>query len=280
MALAITPSDHGAGATPSAFGSLFQITIAVLLSIGLLGGLLHGRDQDNYVVSLRDANVSIVLSLAEVGLRPGVQSSADIANAPDTKDVAAQPTASETVVAKTVVAKTVVAEAVPLRGAVAPDESWPAKLGNAIARKARASRVAHALASIVGVASTYNPFRDDAVTTVALTASGEPYDPAAWTAAIQIDLRQQFGGVRYGRNYRPTFALLECGDKRAIVKINDVGPLRPGRVIDLNEKAMHYFDPTMRQGLVHDMKVTLLAGNHWTPGPVDGEFTVNVASAD
>jgi hypothetical protein len=61
---------------------------------------------------------------------------------------------------------------------------------------------------------------------------GEPYDPAAWTAAIRIDLREQFGGVRYGKNYRPTFALVESGEKCAIVKINDVGPLKPDRVIE------------------------------------------------
>ncbi|MBI1203183.1 MAG: hypothetical protein GC182_11790 [Rhodopseudomonas sp.] len=182
--------------------------------------------------------------------------------------------------AKTAGSETVIASALPLRGAVEPDQSWPVKLGTALARKAGNSSVAHALATIVGIASTYNPFRDATVTNVALTASGEPYDPSAWTAAIQIDLRKQFGGVRYGRNYRPTFALLESGDKRAIVKINDVGPLRPGRVIDLNEKAMRYFDPSMRLGLLHNMKVTLLAGNNWTPGPVDSQFAINVASID
>jgi hypothetical protein len=34
------------------------------------------------------------------------------------------------------------------------------------------------------------------------------------------------------------------------VKINDVGPLEPGRVIDLNEQTMRYFDPGMRRGLI------------------------------
>ena len=66
------------------------------------------------------------------------------------------------------------------------------------------------------------------------TASGELYDPEAWSAAIQIGLRGAFGGIHYGRNYRPAFALVECGDRRAIVRVNDVGPLMPGRVIDLN----------------------------------------------
>lgn len=127
-----------------------------------------------------------------------------------------------------------------------------------------------AQAMIVGTASTYNPYRDGKAEGGVLTASGEIYDPTAWTAAIQTDLRGQFGGVRYGRNYRPAFALVASGDKRAIVKINDVGPLKPGRVIDLNERSMRYFDPFLRRGLLSDAKVTLLPGADWTPGPVGG----------
>ena len=59
-------------------------------------------------------------------------------------------------------------------------------------------------ATVVGVASTYNPYLDDTGQDEKQTASGELYDPTAWTAAIRIDLREQFGGVRYGNNYRPT----------------------------------------------------------------------------
>src|SRR5262245_25297605 len=59
------------------------------------------------------------------------------------------------------------------------------------------------------------------------TASGELYDPLAWTAAIKTELRNRFRGVRYGRLYQPTFALVQSGNKQLIVKINDVGPLRP-----------------------------------------------------
>ena len=103
------------------------------------------------------------------------------------------------------------------------------------------------------------------------TASGESYDPETWSAAIQTDLRGAFGGVRYGRNYRPSFALVECGAKRAIVKINDVGPLAPGRIIDLNTRTMRYFDPTLALGLVRDVVVTPLPGDDWIAGPVDGE---------
>jgi len=129
-------------------------------------------------------------------------------------------------------------------------------------------------ATVVGVASTYNPYRYGIGSGGKQTASGEPYDPTAWTAAIRIDLREQFGGVRYGKNYRPTFALVESGKKGVVVKINDVGPLKPGRVIDLNERSMRYFDPTQQLGLIDEVKVTLLRDEHWTPGPVANESNI------
>jgi rare lipoprotein A len=124
--------------------------------------------------------------------------------------------------------------------------------------------------SIVGIASMYNPYADNETET-AQTASGEIYDPLAWTAAIQIDLRGRFGGVRYGRLYQPAYVLVESGDKRVIVKINDVGPLRPGRIIDFNERTMRYFDPSLRLGLIKDVRVTLLPGADWITGPVASE---------
>jgi rare lipoprotein A len=90
--------------------------------------------------------------------------------------------------------------------------------------------------AVVGIASTYNPFRPGYRSGGRETASGELYDPTAWTAAIQTNLRERFGGVRYGKNYRPTYALVSIEDKQVIVKVNDVGPLEPGRVIDLTNK--------------------------------------------
>lgn len=133
--------------------------------------------------------------------------------------------------------------------------------------------------AITGIASTYNPYRDGPTEGGVQTASGEFYDPAGWTAAIQTNLRAQFGGVRYGRLYRPAYVLVECGDKQAIVKINDVGPLKPGRVIDLNERAMRYFDPFLRRGLLADVRVTLLPGEDWMPGPVGSVELVRYAGA-
>jgi rare lipoprotein A len=56
--------------------------------------------------------------------------------------------------------------------------------------------------AIIGVASTYNPYRPGYRSGGKKTASGEPYDPSAWTAAIRTDLRERFDGVRYGKSYR------------------------------------------------------------------------------
>jgi rare lipoprotein A len=124
--------------------------------------------------------------------------------------------------------------------------------------------------SVAGGASTYDPTdpteRDSGDLT---TSSGEAYDPEAWTAAIRTDLRDQFGGVRYGKNYVPTFALVEGNGLRLIVRINDVGPLRPGRVIDLNTRAMRYFDPAMERGVIENVKVTPLLGSEIATGPVE-----------
>jgi rare lipoprotein A len=123
--------------------------------------------------------------------------------------------------------------------------------------------------TIIGVASTYNPFRPGRQEGGKETASGELYDPVEWTAAIHTDLREKFGGVSYGRLYRHSYALVEGVDKKVIVKINDVGPLRPGRVIDFNEQTMRYFDPTLKLGLIHGVMVTPLLGDDWPTGPIE-----------
>src|SRR5262249_13959133 len=142
------------------------------------------------------------------------------------------------------------------------------------------SEAALTRATIVGIASTYNPFREGKIEGDIQTASGEPYDVSAWTAAIQMDLRNQFGGVRYGRLYQPAYALVESGNKQVIVKVNDVGRLRPGRVLDLNERAMRYFDPFMTRGLLDDAKITFLPGDDWTPGPLGTATMVDIAAVE
>ena len=120
--------------------------------------------------------------------------------------------------------------------------------------------------AVVGAASMYNPFRPGWREGSRSTASGERYDPSAWTAAIKTGLRQKFGGVHYGK--KPKFALVEAAGKKVIVKINDVGPLTPGRIIDLNERTMRHFDPSLQRGVIHDVTVRPLPGDGWTPGPV------------
>jgi rare lipoprotein A len=135
--------------------------------------------------------------------------------------------------------------------------------------------------AIIGTASMYNPDEPgDADSGNSETASGEHYDARDWTAAIRTDLRAQFGGVRYGKNYVPTYALVQTIARQAIVRINDVGPLKPGRVIDLNEQAMRYFDPSLQRGLIDGVKITPLAGQQWALGPVLDDGPVSVASFD
>jgi rare lipoprotein A len=124
--------------------------------------------------------------------------------------------------------------------------------------------------SLDGAASMYDPTdATDRDSGDMNTSSGETYDPEAWTAAIRTDLRDQFGGVRYGKNYVRSFALVEGNGLRLIVRINDVGPLRPGRVIDLNRRAMRYLDPSLKLGVLEHIKVTPLAGSAIAAGPVE-----------
>ena len=120
--------------------------------------------------------------------------------------------------------------------------------------------------AIVGAASMYNPFRPGWREGGANTASGERYDPLGWAAAIKTSLRQKFGGVRNGA--RPKYALVEAAGKKVIVKINDVGPLTPGRIIDLNERTMRHFDPSLQHGVIYGVSVRPLSGDYWIPGPV------------
>ncbi|AJA66409.1 hypothetical protein MA20_21325 [Bradyrhizobium japonicum] len=112
----------------------------------------------------------------------------------------------------------------------------------------------------------YNPFKPGKEEGGPNTASGERYDPSVWAAAIKTNLRGKFGGVQFGA--RPKYALVEAVGKKVIVKINDVGPLRPGRIIDLNERTMRHFDPTLELGVIAGVRVSPLSGDDWIPGPV------------
>ena len=139
-----------------------------------------------------------------------------------------------------------------------------------------AARFTPASGPVEGIASTYDPGdASDIHAGGRRTASGEKYNPKDWSAAIRIDLRDKFGFVR-GR-CQSTYALVETADKHLIVKINDVGSLKPGRVIDLNIRAMRYLDPTLALGLIENVKVTPLVGNDMAPGPVEHDPPTNFA---
>jgi rare lipoprotein A len=157
--------------------------------------------------------------------------------------------------------------------------SFPARQGFANPLESMPAKLAHyemltIEGGIFGIASNYDPFTALNQPEGFETASGEIYDPDTWTAAIRTDLRDRFGGIHFGRNYRPTFALVECGDMKLIVRINDVGPLAPGRIIDLNDRTMRYFDPTFQRGLIENMVVTPLPGDDWTAGPLTPDAPV------
>jgi hypothetical protein len=73
--------------------------------------------------------------------------------------------------------------------------------------------------TIIGTASMYDPFQPGYAEGGVETASGELYDSVAWTAAIQTGLRDIFGGICYGRDYRPAYALVEAAGKRAVYPV-------------------------------------------------------------
>lgn len=128
--------------------------------------------------------------------------------------------------------------------------------------------------AVQGAGSMYDPTAPGAgaIEGGPRTASGELYDPNAYSAAIQTQLRGKFGGVGYGRNYVEQWADVTdpATGKTVRLKINDVGPLAPGRVIDLNRRAMSEFDPTMKRGVIPNLTVTPLEpGRRYTGGPVE-----------
>jgi rare lipoprotein A len=280
--------NEGFGTSPSV--RCGQAAIVFALGIVLLSGIARTDDDESVVVSIKDLDADVVVvSLANVGFP--AKSRADMRTLDDAGSVSARSETSHSVKSASLSRP----EPPAAGNGVAPDlvaddrhQALPKlfaayrsllKLVAVMGLPRSQDDAVRAHATIVGTASTYNPHRGGNDEGGMQTASGESYDSGAWTAAIHIDLRDQFGGVRYGRFYQPAYALVESGDKRAIVKINDVGPLRPGRVIDLNERSMRYFDPSLERGLLSDAKITLLPGADWTPGPVGGFELASFASA-
>lgn len=83
-----------------------------------------------------------------------------------------------------------------------------------------------------GLASFYAPYFAGRP-----TASGEPYDPTAFTAAHR---RLPFGTRLRVRNLR--------NGRSVIVRINDRGPTHPERILDLSEAAARALD-MLRDGI-------------------------------
>lgn len=69
------------------------------------------------------------------------------------------------------------------------------------------------------------------------TSNGEIFDTDKLTAAIQINLRDEFGGVSSGKRVYYAKVTNTENNKSVVVRINDVGPLVLGGVIDLSEAA-------------------------------------------
>jgi rare lipoprotein A len=137
-------------------------------------------------------------------------------------------------------------------------------LNGAIDRAPAPPNAAESDTTIIGAASFYDDPGE--------TASGEQYDPTAFTAAAQLKIRDKFGGIKFGRLYQPSYAIAEYAGKKLIVKFNDVGPLRPGRMFDLSRAAMKYFDDSLDKGVLPDVKVTVLPlGRVYAAGPVTDE---------
>jgi rare lipoprotein A len=248
---------------PNASARGGKTAIAFLFALVIASSLLWAGNGDGHAVDATgDGSDTVVLPLAQAGIRMNASTGRPASNG---SQPAQPPAAQITQRARPAFAATYRAMLKLVALASLPRIEEDAAL---------------AQSAIAGTASTYNPYRHGDDSGGFQTASGEFYDPAAWTAAIQIDLRARAGGVRYGRLYQPAYVLVDSGGKRAIVKINDVGPLRPGRVIDLNERAMRYFDPYLRRGLLTDVKLTLLPGADWTPGPIAGAAPTIFASAD
>ena len=98
-----------------------------------------------------------------------------------------------------------------------------------------------------------------------------------WTAAIH---RRPAGEIRrrpLRQKLSANFALVEASDKQLIVKINDVGPLKPAAHRSQQTRDA-LFRPDAALGLIGNVKVTPLAGQQWALGSDDEDQPVAVAS--
>jgi rare lipoprotein A (peptidoglycan hydrolase) len=105
------------------------------------------------------------------------------------------------------------------------------------------------------------------------TSSGEIFNTDKLTAAIQWDLRNQFGGVSAkSQLYYAKVTNLDNG-KSVTVKINDVGPLTSGGIIDLSEAAFKAIaSGGLGQGRLYNVTVEKLG-----PAPREGSKQASIS---
>ena len=128
--------------------------------------------------------------------------------------------------------------------------------------------------SIRGEASTYNPYLPGYKGGSGTLATGGPYNPNSYDAALQLDLARRYR-CGYGRG-AVCHAIVQAPNGRGmVVRINDNGPLNvPGRIIDLNTRSMDYLSGGTKGGTkggtIKNVTVTLLCGiSGMALGPLD-----------
>ena len=126
----------------------------------------------------------------------------------------------------------------PALGDTAVGGSW----ATSIQRSAPPARPASPTGphDLEGIASYYWQFP--------MTASGEPYDPHSLTAAHRT--------LPFGTRVRVTNVV---NGRQVVVRINNRGPYKPGRVIDLSVAAAEAID--MRARGIVDVRLELVPGD-------------------
>lgn len=127
-----------------------------------------------------------------------------------------------------------------------------------------------------GEASTYNPYLPGYKGGSGTLATGGPYNPNSYDAALQLDLAKRYR-CGYG-NRAVCHAIVQAPNGRGVVvRINDNGPLNvPGRIIDLNTRSMDYLSGGTKGGTkggtIKNVTVTLLCGiSGMALGPLDSK---------
>lgn len=157
-------------------------------------------------------------------------------------------------------------EGIPLPPSRPPEAPHPNDQINQIPRKAEPNSYSPSNGQTFrGAASFYSGLPSEGGSK---TSTGERVDPNSYTGALQSDLAKQYGGLRKGGIWADVTD--EKTGKKVRVYLNDTGPLRPGRVVDLSPKAFGEFGP-LSKGVHPNMRVDVLPpaqGKPYRGGPV------------